>query len=140
MQICQETQEALCSGLPDLAPGSLPSVEEKSDDGIENTDELSLRRIGRVPKTPAITPQEQKFLDRYDPLIVELCKQYGLSRTQFLSLVERETNFQDDFTGKKKKGSFGYGQLMKVVFDDMKVAGKDAPGGRADRYAPLLSQ
>lgn len=121
-EICAVARDGLACIMQDIAPI------------VGQTEHI------RSTESASITLEEKKFLEKYNILIQALSEKYGIPRAQFLSLIERETNFQDDFQSKKKRGSFGFGQLMKVVFEDMKASGKDAPGGRSDRYVPGILQ
>lgn len=102
------------------------------------------------------TAKETQFDNKYAPVISVLCQKYNIPANHFLSLIERESWFGDQFqmnkeksaTDKTKKrkykekfrGSSGFTQLTNPVFEDMKAKTKNTPGGRAQDYISAIEK
>ena len=85
------------------------------------------------------TPEEKTFLEKHGAFLGNLSDIAGIPKNRFLALIERETSFRPNNNG---KGSFGYGQLTKIIFEDMKYViplGKEKnTTGRGEKYANLF--
>lgn len=88
-----------------------------------------------------VVQAEKEFMKKYEIIAQTLCATYNIPLNRFLSLIGRETDFIDHFQTKKfNRRSFGFCQLTKAVFDDMKANTKITPGGRGDKFVPFFNK
>jgi hypothetical protein len=138
--------------FPDIAAACKKSYEAKKNVVCDMTkNELACLRSSIVPQEvePAIqtneslheTRTEQEFIKKYEMIVQALCETYNIPKNRFFSLISRETDFIDHFQAKRtNRASFGFCQLTKTVFADMKANTKSTPGGRGDQFVPFLNK